>query len=372
MLFQSLWQVHEFAEHLKVSEIMTTENFQEAAALLQEGLVPVELVQATHDAVESALQRIHRLIYPNSQTVVPPHEIQQSSVQVAEDPQESPQVGEGGESEMEVLNGPDPSRALRDPSEEEKAPEYELSQVEVEELMQAEVTGENMEMQIRVMRRILNNQIPTPKCLTQEVAKPKLPKKAIRSRGRLLLIKASMMKGKGLKGKKNKDNKVKDGSKKKDNKVKDGAKKKHKKVERQRPKLPQKQRLLPGQQQWMQMKRRCWPRNFMRQLGVEISNFNIDCQHGKISSCFSLHQFGIAIIMAHTLQSCLSYAMLFRVSRFFSSFRYIPLLGKQRGAMVWKAKTFGLMQLQPGRSDLALYFPKSVFNSKNMNLGYNL
>ena len=60
---------------------------------------------------------------------------------------------------------------------------------------------------------------------------PKLPKKAIRSRGRLLLIKASMMKGKGLKGKKNKDNKVKDGSKKKDNKVKDGAKKKHKKVE---------------------------------------------------------------------------------------------------------------------------------------------
>ena len=231
MLCQSLWQVHEFAEHLKVSEIMTTENFQEAAALLQEGLVPVELVQATHDAVESALQRIHRLIYPNSQTVVPPHEIQQSSVQVAEDPQESPQVEEGGESEMEVLNGPDPSRALRDPSEEEKAPEYELSQVEVEELMQAEVTGENMEMQIRVMRRILNNQIPTPKCLTQEVAKPKLPKKAIRSRGRLLLIKASMMKGKGLKGKKNKDNKVKDGSKKKDNKVKDGAKKKHKKVE---------------------------------------------------------------------------------------------------------------------------------------------
>ena len=212
VLCQSFWQVEEFAQHLKVSEIMTTGNFQEAAALLQKGLVSVKLVRATHDAVESALQRIHGLIYPNSQPVVPPHQIQQSSVQAAEDLQDLPQVKEGSESELEILDGPDPELALEDPSENEKTPQHELSQAEVEDLMQAEVTKDNMELQIRIMMQILNKEIPTPKCFaqeTEEVAKTKLPKRMIRNRGRILLIKASMMKGKGFKSAGSKDTKSK-------------------------------------------------------------------------------------------------------------------------------------------------------------------
>lgn len=200
-----------FPEYLQASEQEAAATFQETAVLFQEGLVPLALVQATHDAVSSALESFHRLIYPNtyaesSATI----QVQQASQQCLE-PEVQIQC-ESGSDELEVLEGPNPDLAVGDdemvdeeaPSHRpERFPPLEMTAEEVEELMKEGVTNENVGDQLNVMMKVLNKEIPMPKSLGGNT-KTKGPKKLRRSRGRgpVVLQKAQQVKKLSLKSKK--------------------------------------------------------------------------------------------------------------------------------------------------------------------------
>ena len=202
-----------FPEYLQASEQEAAATFQETAVLFQEGLVPLALVQATHDAVSSALESFHRLIYPNtyaesSATI----QVQQASQQCLE-PEVQIQC-ESGSDELEVLEGPNPDLAVGDdemvdeeaPSHRpERFPPLEMTAEEVEELMKEGVTNENVGDQLNVMMKVLNKEIPMPKSLGGNT-KTKGPKKLRRSRGRgrVVLQKAQQVKKLSLKSKKKK------------------------------------------------------------------------------------------------------------------------------------------------------------------------
>lgn len=201
-----------FPQYLQASEQEAAATFQETAVLFQEGLVPLELVQATHDAVSSALESLHRLIYPNTYALLPPKTHQESSatIQVQQAPQQSLEPEEhfqsaSGSDELEVLSGPNQEEMeSEEPSHRpERFPPLEMTAEEVEDLMKAGVTNENMGDQMNVMMKVLNKEISMPKSLGGNT-KTKRPKKIRRSRGRVLLKKVHEVKKLALKSEKKK------------------------------------------------------------------------------------------------------------------------------------------------------------------------
>ena len=178
-----------FPEYFQASEQEAAATFQETAVLFQEGLVPLALVQATHAAVSSALESFHRLIYPNTYALLPPETHQESSATIQV--QQASQQWLEPEEQIQSESGSDDLAVGGDEMENHRPkrfPPLEMTAEEVEDLMKAGVTNENVGDQMNVMMKVLNNEIPMPKSLGGNT-KTKRPKKLRRPRGRVLLKK---------------------------------------------------------------------------------------------------------------------------------------------------------------------------------------
>ena len=194
-----------FPEYLQASEQEAAATFRETAVLFQEGLVPLALVQATHDAVSSALESFHSLIYPNTYALLPPkthHQPQSKSSRHHSNAWNRKSRSNVKVEELAV--GGDEMEHEEAPSHRpERFPPLEMTVEEVEDLMKAGVTNENVGDQLNVMMKVFNNEIPMPKSLGGNT-KTKGPKKLRRSRGRVLLKKVQQVKKLTLKPEKKK------------------------------------------------------------------------------------------------------------------------------------------------------------------------